>query len=103
LKDAEIPFNSEVETIIIGPAGGYHEYHIWVSDDDWLLAIDLIKKYYRIVETTQEPFSGECPACGYVVNNKTVCPDCEISLCPNPTWAYDHHAFIQYLEKYNLK
>lgn len=102
LEDAGIPFQSKPETIAIGMAGGYQEYHIFVAKEDVRQTIRLLKEYFGLVETTFEPFSGECPGCGFRVANKLECPDCGLSFSPRPVSLNEKHPFIMFLKERGL-
>lgn len=100
LKEVSIPFETKTETISIGRMGGYHEYYIFVSREDLHETIKLIKEYFGIIETSLDPFSGVCPACGFTVSNEMECPDCELSFSLQPIKLEKGHAFLQFLKEY---
>jgi hypothetical protein len=102
LKDAGIPFQAKPEIISIGVAGGYHEYHIFVSKEDVRQTIRLLKKYFGLIKIEPEPLSGECPACGFEVVKQLVCPDCGLSFWPNPSRPDDEHPFVEFLTERGL-
>ena len=102
LMNAVIPFLSKAETISFGFAGGYQEYHIYVSTDDLRQTIGLLKEYFGLNKHESEPFSGECPACGTLVTKEFVCPDCELSLFANPNRLDDEHPFVEFLTERGL-
>jgi hypothetical protein len=74
-------------------------YIIEVPSDFFLPALEVLKNYFGLNEEGDgELYTGECPACGYSMENETHCPDCGLNLASSP-FGNSMHPFFAFLEE----
>ena len=60
--------------------GGTHAHVLYVHPDEDRLAATILRMVLELEDATaDEPFTGECPACGAEAVEAWACPDCELS------------------------
>ena len=61
---------------------------------------EVLKNYFGVNENAEEElYTGECPACGYSMENETHCPDCGLNLANSPLSDLMRHPFFAFLEE----
>ena len=98
-NEEHIPFEKRPIQTRISASGGGHEYTFIVSETNFTKAVLLLKKFFNISEQKEQlvVFSGICPGCGSLIDNKKECPECELNLIFDPMEFYKGHPFIDFL------
>lgn len=74
-------------------------YIIEVLSDFFIPTLEVLKNYFGVNGNEEELYTGECPACGYAMENETHCPDCGLNLANNALSDLMRHPFFAFLEE----
>jgi rubredoxin len=99
LDEAGIPYERTGAVTSASRYGGGVAFTLSVPDGQLAEAVQVIKSYYGFLDAPPEAVTGNCPACGAVVNNAFECPDCGLSLSFDPRALMKRHPFTAFLEK----
>jgi|688.fasta_scaffold09135_17 methionyl-tRNA synthetase len=102
LGEEGIDFDYEGQTSSVSHYGGVTEYLLLVSNDEFEEAIEILMDYFEISAAVDEPFEGECPACGSHISGANECPECGLSLATGTPPIFMEHPFYKYLESNGL-
>ena len=103
LKNEGIPCEADSVHIYAGSYGAGVEYLIYVPNEFYLSAIEVIKKYYGLNQGQDNEQDLEfCPACNSKILNQKECSECGLSFSYTPEESMKEHPFYIYLKQQNL-
>jgi len=75
-----IKYQSETVTTHASRWRGAHKFSVYVTESQVTAAVLVLRNYIGIEDpASDQPFSGDCPACGERIDSVWTCPSCEIS------------------------
>ncbi|RKY17868.1 MAG: hypothetical protein DRQ55_14730 [Planctomycetota bacterium] len=79
LTDAGVANDSKTQMTGVHPWGGSHGYVLLVAVDQARPAARILRELWEIDDPADDqPYTGDCPACGSPVDAAWACPSCEL-------------------------
>lgn len=75
-----IEYQGRPVTTRVGITGADHSYSVYVTEDQVSACALLFRHFLDIQDpASEQPYTGDCPACGEQIVDAWTCPSCEIS------------------------
>lgn len=96
-----VAFRKEVLELGADPLGGRHAYTFRVPEEQFQLAIALLKEHFGL-RPDLDGATGGCPACGAPIRGESRCPDCGLNVSGDYSGVTKAHPFVMFLKMHDL-